>query len=203
MTIREDYKARFDATLKRLASGIEDLLREYLRDVPRIDRVGARAKSVDRFVVKSEKVKDGGRPKYSDPLTQIQDQVGARIITYYLSDVTAVAGVIDRYFRAVETRQLVPESEWEFGYFGRHYILFVPDDVVEPDMDRADVPEFFELQIKTLFQHAWSEAEHDLGYKPGTAPLEPDENRRLAFAAAQSWGADRIFDEMFRERSKC
>jgi ppGpp synthetase/RelA/SpoT-type nucleotidyltranferase len=24
-------------------------------------------------------------------------------------------------------------------------------------------PGFFELQIKTLFQHAWSEAERDLG----------------------------------------
>jgi putative GTP pyrophosphokinase len=201
MTVREAYEGRYDSTLKRLATGIEHLLREYLRDVSRIDRVGARAKSVDRFVAKSEKLKEGGAPKYSDPLMQIQDQVGARIITFYLSDVAAVAEVIDRYFRAVETKDLVPESEWEFGYFGRHYILFVPDDVIEPDMDRSDVPEFFELQIKTLFQHAWSEAEHDLGYKPGAVPLNSDEKRKLAFTAAQSWGADHMFDELFMTRS--
>lgn len=201
MTVRETYQGRYDTTLKRLATEIENLLREYLRDVARIDRIGARAKSVDRFVAKSEKLREDGVPKYSDPLMQIQDQIGARIITFYLSDVAVVAEVIERYFRAVETKNLIPESESEFGYVGRHYILFVPGDVVEPDMDRSNVPEFFELQIKTLFQHAWSEAEHDLGYKPGPAPLSPDERRKLAFTAAQSWGADHILDELFIARS--
>lgn len=199
MTIREDYGRRYDKLLPRLAAGIEAHIREHLQGVPRIDRIGARAKSVDRFVAKSEKV-ESGEAKYSDPLSQIQDQVGARIITFYLSDVIAVSGIIERYFRPVESRQLVPESEWEFGYFGKHYILLTPSDVLEPDMDRADVPDFFELQIKTLFQHAWSEANHDLGYKPGAAPLSADEKRRIAFTAAQSWGADRLFDELFNER---
>ena len=55
--------------------------------------------------------------------------------------------------------------------------------------------------MKTLFQHAWSEANHDLGYKPGSAPLTSDAKRRLDIPAAQAWGADRIFDELFRERT--
>ena len=32
--------------------------------------------------------------------------------------------------------------------------------------DRERTPRFFELQVKTLFQHAWSEASHDIAYKP-------------------------------------
>jgi putative GTP pyrophosphokinase len=50
--------------------------------------------------------------------------------------------------------------------------------------------------------HVWSEANHDLGYKQiaDAAPLPPDATRRLAFTAAQAWGADRIFDELLRER---
>jgi ppGpp synthetase/RelA/SpoT-type nucleotidyltranferase len=200
MTIREDYNKRFDSSLQRLAVGIESLIRDYLRDLPRIDRIAARAKSVDRFVAKSEKV-ESGQSKYVDPLNQIQDQIGARIITFYLSDVATVSKVIEAYFRPVESKLLIPESEWEFGYFGKHYILLTPTDVIEADMDHANVPDFFELQIKTLFQHAWSEAEHDLGYKPGANPLTADEKRRMAFTAAQSWGADRLFDELFRERS--
>ena len=200
MNVREKYQRRYNTSLQRVAAKIEDLIREYLQNIPRVDRVSARAKSVDRFIAKSEKLIDH-QLKYSDPLAQIQDQVGARIITFYISDVVAVAKVIETYFRAVEKKEMVPESEWEFGYFGRHYILLTPTDVMEPDMDLSEVPDFFELQIKTLFQHAWSEAEHDLGYKPGAVPLNADEKRRLAFTAAQSWGADRVFDELHIERS--
>jgi len=62
----------------------------------------------------------------------------------------------------------------------------------------GEAPEFFELQIKTLFQHAWAEAEHDLGYKP-PKPLTSIQKRKMAFTAAQAWGADQIFDELSRE----
>ena len=70
---------------------------------------------------------------------------------------------------------------------------------IEPTLlaerDFEAVPEFFELQIKTLFQHAWSETHHDLGYKT-RRKLTSDERRQIAFTAAQAWGADKIFDEL-------
>jgi putative GTP pyrophosphokinase len=141
------------------------------------------------------------RRKYAEPLHQIQDQVGARIVTFYLSDIARTAAVVEKYYRQIEARNIIPESEWQFGYFGRHYVLVIPTDLIDPSLDRALIPEFFELQVKTLFQHAWSEANHDLGYKPGAVPLSSNAQRRLAFTAAQAWGADQIFDELFRERS--
>jgi|ERR1043166_202526 ppGpp synthetase/RelA/SpoT-type nucleotidyltranferase len=193
------YRHRFDAVLNRVASGIELQLREYFAGVPRLDRINARAKSVERFMGKALTVEKGMR-KYSEPLRQIQDQIGARIITFYISDVGRIAEIVEKYYRPIESKIIVPDSEWEFGYFGRHYILVVPSDVIDPLMDKAAIPEFFELQIKTLFQHAWPEANHDLGYKPGSVPLTSDAVRRLAFTSAQSWGADRMFEELFRQR---
>ena len=76
--------------------------------------------------------------------------------------------------------------------------MFVPEDLIDEKLESDKSVEFFELQIKTLFQHAWSEAEHDLGYKP-SSQLTSDQKRRLAFTAAQAWGADQIFDEMHRQ----
>lgn len=201
MTLDVDYRLRFINALVPIASALEQQLRTYLSEELHIDRISARAKSIDRFLDKAGKVIDGIR-KYSDPLSQIQDQIGARIITFYVSDIQAISQVIERYYRLAESKTIVPESEWEFGYFGKHYIALLPRDLIDTSIDESIVPEFFELQIKTLFQHAWSEANHDLGYKSGLVPLIGDEKRRLAFTAAQAWGADRVFDELYRERIK-
>ena len=198
--LETEYRKRFSQVLTPLASALEGHLQECLSGEPRIDRIVARAKSVDRFLSKAQKSEDG-TPKYTDPLRQIQDQIGARIITFYLSDVDRVSAVIKRYFRSIESRTLVPDSEWKFGYFGRHNILLIPTDLISSAINKADVPEFFELQIKTLFQHAWSEANHDLGYKPSCQPLSADAERYLAFASAQAWGADKMFDNLFREQN--
>ena len=163
--------------------------------MPHIDRIAARSKSVDRFIAKSEK-KVGGKRKYSDPLVQIQDQIGARIVVFYLRDVDVVAARINDHLRKIETQAIVPDSEAEFGYFGRHFVLFLPSELFDDEVPQDQAPKFFELQIKTLYQHAWAEANHDLSYKP-PEDLSSDDKRKIAFTAAQSWGADQIFDDLF------
>jgi putative GTP pyrophosphokinase len=193
----EAYTARRETVLLPLAARLEAHLKGLFDNYQRIDRISVRAKSVDRFIAKAEKQTEG-KPQYSDPLNQIQDQIGARIVTLYKSDVDYLTEEIKKYFRYIESRQVVPDSEREFGYEGRHFILFIPTDVFDDTMREEESVPFFELQIKTLFQHAWSEAEHDLGYKP-SRNLSSDQKRRLAFTAAQAWGADQIFDELHRQ----
>jgi putative GTP pyrophosphokinase len=199
--IRAEYKKRYDAVLAPLAEQLRAYLSRCLDGQPRIDRIAARPKGIDKFVAKATKVVEG-KVKYLEPLQEIQDQVGARIITFYLSDVARLDPLINDWFRSIETRDHVPESHWQFGYFGRHYILAIPTDVIDPNWPKDMVPRFFELQVKTLFEHAWSEAEHDLGYKPDEdPPLTPDQTRSLAYTSAQAWGADRMFDELYQARS--
>lgn len=197
--LKAQYQLRYDKCLVPLASALTAHIQENLSGIQRIDRVGARPKSIDRFLAKAAKEQNGA-PKYEEPLYQIQDQVGARIIVFYKCDVDVVAGAIKKYYKHIETRAVVPENEWEFGYFGRHYILHMPSElrgIAKPEL----MPDFFELQIKTLFQHAWSEAEHDLGYKPGGNPLTNEQLRMLAYTSAQAWGADEAFERVFKERT--
>lgn len=196
-TIREDYTKRYNEALTRIAKCLEEELKENLTGTQHIDRVSARAKSIDRFVAKAEKI-ENGKPKYDSPLSQIQDQIGARIIVFYLNDIENIENIITKYYTKVEERQLIPESEKEFGYEGKHYILLLPKDIVDEEIDSTLVPTFFELQIKTLYQHAFSEASHDLAYKP-SIELDRDQKRKVAFTAAQSWGADQIFSELNNE----
>ena len=195
-----EYGDRYEHSLKPTAKVLGEYFTDLLKEEPRIDRVTARAKDPESFLKKARALTKG-KPKYSEPLTQIQDQIGARIITFYRADVDRLDGFIKRFFKTIEFRDRIPESEWEFGYFGRHYVLVLPSDVKGDAIDKSTLPDFFELQVKTLFQHAWSEAEHDLGYKPGSMPLSSDEKRKLAYTSAQAWGADHMFDELFRDRS--
>ena len=194
------YRVRYATALEPLANNLRGYIRSLIEEnqLPRIDRVDARAKSVERFLGKARKEKDGGGLKYSDPLSQIQDQVGARIVTFYRSDIERVGSLVNAYFTHIEKKTIVPDSVSEFGYEGQHFILFLPQDLMTRGIPRDLCPRFFELQIKTLFQHAWGEASHDLDYKP-PVELELEHRRKVAFTAAQAWGADQIFDELASE----
>lgn len=196
VALRQQYEQRHATILVKVAQNLESYIRRCVTGIARIDRVSARAKGVERFLGKASKKTDEGAWKYRDPLGQIQDQVGARIVVYYLSDVETVERCVTDNFRAIERQHIAADNVKEFGYVGRHYILLLPSDVWDRD-SHPDTPPCFELQVKTLFQHAWSEAEHDLGYKPG-AGLTSEQKRQMAFTAAQAWGADTIFESIFQ-----
>lgn len=191
----KEYKRRHRDYLVPMAQRLEAELRGHIGNFSRIDRIAVRAKDPDRFLQKALKELDGGGRKYKEPLDQIQDQIGARIIVFYLSDVEAISHEVGRYFRSIEARALIPEDTNKFGYIGKHYVMALNEDVFDDDADKANLPEFFELQVKTLFQHAWSEAEHDLAYKPDN-PLTEEQERQIAFTAAQAWGADYLFNKL-------
>jgi len=198
--LAKDYRERYEHALCPIARALSEQLEQYLATEPRIDRIHVRAKSVSSFMGKAA-AKIDGHLKYEDPLAQIQDQIGARIVTFYNSDIERIKRIIEKYYRPIEKKSRAPDSEWEFGYFGFHFVLLIPTELKDLPSNREHAPDCFELQIKTLFQHAWSEANHDLGYKANQAPLEREEARQLAYTSAQAWGADRVFDDLFRKRS--
>lgn len=195
-SLEEDYANRFTRCLIPLAIKLESLFTEITEEYPRVDRVSSRAKEISSFLNKANKKIDD-RNKYGDPLNDIFDQIGVRIVVNYNSDLEPICNLVEKYFGPIEKLRKEPELDDEFGYEGFHYILFIPPDLFTSEIDNYNCPKFFELQIKTLFQHAWAQADHDLLYKPQII-LNKDQKKRIAFTAAQAWGADEIFDELFR-----
>lgn len=188
------YTERFNVVLQRLDEKLCEFLLEVFESHEFVARIFTRPKKIASFLKKAEQQDDAGNAKYKDPLTEIQDQLGALVITRFLSDIPRVERLIDSTFRRIEISAKEPQSAAEFGYIGKHYVLFLPTDITT-HFQNEDHPVFFELQIKTLFQYAWSETNHKLFYK-NKSDLSTDQKRRMAFVAAQAWGADVLIDEM-------
>jgi predicted RNase H-like nuclease/ppGpp synthetase/RelA/SpoT-type nucleotidyltranferase len=151
--------------------------------------VTGRTKAVASFAEKAARTGAGGRPLYPEPLTDITDQVGVRVITYVSGDVAAVADVLGDNLVVIDDRDLGREtaSEGRFGYASRHLLLDVSGQVVQ-------------VQVRTVLQHAWAEFEHDIRYK-GVVPAEhaSEFDRRFTLAAGLLELADRELGEI-RER---
>lgn len=196
-TLIGTYTKRFNVVLSRIDAKLQEFLDSVFGSSSAVCKISTRPKNIDSFIKKAEQVNDDGKPKYADPLTEIQDQLGALVITRFLSDLDEVECIIDKTFRRIERQHITPESVYEFGYEGRHFILFLPTDITT-HFEEDEYPEFFELQVKTLFQYAWSETNHAMGYKQNSK-LTAEQKRLTAFVAAQSWGADRAVDELKRE----
>jgi predicted RNase H-like nuclease/ppGpp synthetase/RelA/SpoT-type nucleotidyltranferase len=157
--------------------------------------VAGRTKTVASFAEKARRTRDGA-PLYQDPLVEITDTIGIRVITYVHSDVSAVADLLRDQVVVKDDRDMGRETaqEGRFGYASRHLLI-------ELDAAREGHPSYqlmhghtAQIQIRTVLQHAWAEFEHDIRYK-GTMPDEHarDFDRRFTLAAGLLELADREF----------
>ena len=157
--------------------------------------VSGRTKSVASFASKAERRDENGL-LYPDPLVDITDQIGVRVITYVHDDVAAVAELLAEELAVLDDRDMGLETAraGRFGYASRHQLVSV-------DASRTVRPAYEPLrrrsasvQIRTVLQHAWAEFEHDIRYK-GTVPEEHahELDRRFTLAAGLIELADREF----------
>ena len=150
----------------QMADIIPERLKEFFAEAGIIvAAVEHRVKTEDSLAGKL-KLKGG---KYPD-IFALTDIVGLRVITFYIDDVDKVASVLERLFdidweNSIDKRK-VHETD-SFGYLSLHYICRIP----EKTYSVPDHPELnkirFEVQMRTVLQHAWANMSHDIGYKSG------------------------------------
>lgn len=154
-----------------------------------------RIKTQDSFLAKCD------NPKYTDPVNEITDVCGLRVITYTNKDVSRICEIIEQNF-SVDKKNSINKAEQmhtnEVGYLSIHYIVGLSPS-------RKRLPEYrpyanikFEIQVRTLLQHAWAEIEHDRSYKfSGELPAEL--KRRFYLVAGSLELMDREFDRLSEE----
>lgn len=160
--------------------------------------IEARAKDVQSF---QEKILRPGK-SYSDPLKEVTDLCGCRVIVYYQDDVIRVAEAIKTEFQIAEenlSRQPQLLEIDRFGYLSAHYIVSVGSA-------RSTLTEWkpysgfvAEIQIRTVIQHAWSAVSHALQYKQ-EASIPSKLQRRLHRIAGLFELADEEFVGIRNER---
>jgi putative GTP pyrophosphokinase len=173
---------------------LEQILQKAVDQFGYLALVQARAKKVVSF---SNKIilKD----KYKNPLTDMTDLCGARVIVHFQSQVAKVCGFIKENFEIDEANSLDLKSKLkvnEFGYRSIHYIVTPKkDSILGVPVDEKFRTLKAEVQVRTLAEHVWADISHDRIYK--TELTIPEEwKREAARLAAILEDADEKFAEM-------
>jgi putative GTP pyrophosphokinase len=184
---------------EQLSKKVESIIQEILIDqkIP-IHAIYSRAKEIDSF---SKKIED---TKYNNPILQITDLSGIRIIAYVESDLDKISKIIEDHFE-IDKENSIDKSKSlgtdKVGYRSIHFIGKLPND-------RIKLPEYkkfgdlcFEIQIRTILQHSWAEIEHDKNYK-FSGELPNYLKRRFKVLAGVLELADREFNQIAFEIDK-
>ena len=126
--------------------------------------VTARAKTLDSVRGKLR------RKHYRDPDRQVTDLIGVRVITYYRDDVDRVVT------RRQENLEINSQDSVDkrgqlglrsFGYSSVHLIARLnPNQVRTPSYQMLG-NRWFEIQVRSVLEHAWAEIEHEIVLKSG------------------------------------
>lgn len=186
--------------LRPIYSMLSNKVTQIIREVLELNNINYhiityRAKTIESF---SDKI---GKPKYDDPLNQITDLAGIRIISFVQDDVAQVERIIKDLF-IIDLENSINKTKTlgidRVGYKSIHYVCQLPQN-------RTELPEYtkfaklkFEIQIRTILEHSWAEIDHDKCYKfSGEIPVEIQ--RRFKLLAATLESADNEFNLLSRK----
>ncbi|WP_431803848.1 GTP pyrophosphokinase [Microbacterium sp. bgisy203] len=112
----------------------------------------------------------------------LHDLLGVRVITHLATEVDAVVALLRKEFDVDGKRSVDKIADLnadEFGYRSYHLIVKLKDDRAALAEWRIFAGIYFEIQVRSILQHAWAEIEHDLGYK-SSVDVPQEIHRRFA-----------------------
>ncbi len=173
---------------------LNDILQKAAENLGYLALVQARAKTVVSFSGKII-LKD----KYKNPLTDMTDLCGARVILHFHSQVEKICEFIKNNFEIDEANSLDLKSMLkvnEFGYRSVHYIVTPKkESILGIAVDEKFRTLKAEIQVRTLAEHVWADISHDRIYK--TELTIPEEwKREAAGLSAILENADKTFASM-------
>ena len=149
----EEYQTRVPLYAD-FAGAVYSILKTCLdNDEIKVHSIQHRAKTLDSFGDKAQTPaeENPNRPRYDEPLSQITDLAGVRIITYFLSTEAGIDSIIATEFDVKEKtdKSELLQREERLGYHSIHYL-------VKLRPNRRGLPEYArfvdlvaEIQVRT------------------------------------------------------
>jgi ppGpp synthetase/RelA/SpoT-type nucleotidyltranferase len=167
----QDYEAGYPALCAQAAL-LETFIRERLSDRNYdVHLVTARAKTLESVTTKLL------FKNYAEPAKAVTDLIGVRIITYYGEQVDRIAERLRDAMTVDKTnswdkRQDLIDGQ-RFGYRSVHVVGKLNIANSSKPAWSALKGRVFEVQIRSVLDHAWAEVEHEIVYKAGSQfPVE-------------------------------
>lgn len=200
--IKVDYEnlmPKYDKLGASISQAVEMLLDEYSIQYL---KVYYRVKESSSFIGKMD------RYNLQNPLDEIFDLCGIRIICYYKSDIDKIIELIRNEFNVLvsQDKESLLEAD-QFGYRSHHLIVKIKESWLNAPNYRGLDNLKAEIQIRTNLMHTWAEIEHKLGYKK-KEDIPYEFRRKFSRLSAKLEEADEQFEELkqqitnYREYSK-
>ncbi|MDD5019457.1 MAG: hypothetical protein PHE18_08345 [Candidatus Omnitrophica bacterium] len=148
-----------------------------------------RAKTLKSFLEKAK------RKPHGDPLVEIADLAGTRVVCLYEPDIEKVGEIIRDEFKVIEVVDKYKDAGLDkMGYLGVHFVVELKDQYSGPRYDDLRGLKC-EIQVRTILQDAWAIINHHLIYKNESSI--PDKLKRdINNVAALLEIAQGIFDKV-------
>jgi len=96
-------------------------------------------------------------------LKHIDDFLGVRIVTLFMSDLEVVGNMIKKLFTVHEIEDKIEDDPLKFGYFSIHYVVSIEEEKSKILKDISKMK--FEIQVRTITMDSWANISRYLNYK--------------------------------------
>ncbi|MFO7666303.1 MAG: hypothetical protein R6V76_06780 [Desulfobacterales bacterium] len=180
---------------KKLAEEVSYILKNKFSEVAvEYADITFRSKELNSFC---EKIV---RKNLSNPLEEVTDLAGVRIVYLYLNDRHKIEEIIENEFQIIQKVDKVSEQNPDrFGYGAMHYLVKIGKNSSGARYD--DLKNLTcEIQVRTILQDAWAIVAHHISYKQ-ESDVPDILKRKLNALAGLFETADDQFDRLREERS--
>ena len=158
--------------LKKLGEKVVSFLKDALYKKEMHPEISYRTKEIQSIIKKIQRKSKEKSYTYDD----LRDKLGVRVVCPFLSDLDIVDSIINTSFIVRKVEKKKEQIDFNrLDYQSNHYDVSIKADVIDFD----DSNFIFEIQVRTMNQHAWANSAHILYYKQDI--VLPDEMKHRIY----------------------